>query len=72
MSRTADSVSMKADGVSMKAGQDVLADKIAVLHQQLEAALGEENYDLCDAINAVRHPGDNIRANGTSQKWTPP
>ena len=31
------------------------------------------NHPNCVRLFEVsNHPGDNIRANGTSQKWTPP
>ena len=30
------------------------------------------NGDSRERVSCGSHPGENIRANGTSQKWTPP
>ena len=41
------------DGADASAAERViLQERINLLHHQLEAALGEEDFDLCDALNA--------------------
>lgn len=41
------------DGAEASAAERVtLQERINLLHHQLEAALGEEDFDLCDALNA--------------------
>jgi hypothetical protein len=52
-------VARKAEGAhAFPAGENVLARR----------ALHPARYGK--GVNAANHPGDNIRANGTSQKWT--
>jgi hypothetical protein len=52
---TVDSADTGATGVGAEARiteRVNLQERINLLHHQLEAALGEEDFDLCDALNA--------------------
>ena len=44
--------SLEKDSSTSTAARMALQESINLLHRQLEAALGEEDFDLCDALNA--------------------